>query len=78
MGGIVLPNKIRYPKQAGAFYADSEDSLKRQIAKCFLHNLGPGSLPKVTENGPRKILGLICPHAGYVYSGSVAANAEKS
>ena len=66
--------KIRYPSQAGAFYAGSSESLKKQIESCFTHRFAVGVVPKVIEEGPRKILGLICPHAGYMYSGPVAAN----
>ena len=67
--------KIRRPSQAGMFYAGNPEDLKKQIEECFLHKLGPGKIPKVVENGPRKIVGLICPHAGYMYSGPVAAHA---
>ncbi len=67
--------KIRRPSQAGMFYAGNPEDLKKQIEECFLHKLGPGKIPKVVEDGPRKIVGLICPHAGYVYSGPVAAHA---
>jgi len=66
--------KIRLPSQAGAFYAGKAESLKRQIEECFLHELGPGKIPTVIR-GPRRIIGLICPHAGYMYSGPVAAHA---
>jgi len=66
--------KIRLPSQAGAFYAGRAESLKRQIEECFLHELGPGKIPTVIE-GPRRIVGLVCPHAGYMYSGPVAAHA---
>jgi len=67
--------KIRRPSQAGMFYAGNPEDLKKQIEECFLHKLGPGKIPKVVEDGPRKIIGLICPHAGYMYSGPVAAHA---
>ncbi|MCS7096566.1 MAG: AmmeMemoRadiSam system protein B [Nitrososphaerota archaeon] len=71
--------KIRHPYVAGAFYAGSAESLKRQIEnECFLHPHGPGKIPKVSEAGPRRIVGLICPHAGYMYSGPVAAHAYYS
>ncbi|MBX5320932.1 MAG: AmmeMemoRadiSam system protein B [Candidatus Bathyarchaeota archaeon] len=70
--------KIRHPSQAGAFYAGTAESLKRQIEECFLHCLGPGKIPKVAEVGARRIVGLICPHAGYMYSGPVAAHAYYS
>jgi AmmeMemoRadiSam system protein B len=67
--------KVRLPCQAGAFYNGEVESLRKQIAECYLHELGPGKLPKVAENGPRRVIGLICPHAGYMFSGPVAAHA---
>ncbi|RLF24207.1 MAG: hypothetical protein DRN15_03560 [Thermoprotei archaeon] len=67
--------KSRPPAVAGAFYEGTPESLRRQIEECFLHPLGPGALPKVNREGPRRIIGLICPHAGYMYSGPVAAHA---
>ncbi|MEM2110997.1 MAG: AmmeMemoRadiSam system protein B [Candidatus Bathyarchaeia archaeon] len=66
---------MRYPRQAGSFYAGSRESLKKQIEECFTHRFGPGNLPKVAKENPRKIVGIICPHAGYMYSGPVAAHA---
>lgn len=71
----MLPSRVRYPRYAGSFYAGSKESLRRQIEECFTHKFGPGNLPEVQEAGPRRIIGLICPHAGYMYSGPVAANA---
>ncbi|MEM0058288.1 MAG: AmmeMemoRadiSam system protein B [Candidatus Bathyarchaeia archaeon] len=67
--------KVRHPCQAGAFYAGTTEDLKRQIEKCFLHELGPGKIPSIAEVGARRIVGLVCPHAGYMYSGPVAAHA---
>ncbi len=67
--------KIRHPRVAGTFYEGNAESLKAQIENCFLHELGPKKHPKVNKNGSREILGLVCPHAGYEYSGPVAANA---
>jgi AmmeMemoRadiSam system protein B len=67
--------KVRNPTQAGAFYEGNGESLKRQIENCFLHELGPGKIPKVVRDGPRQVVGLICPHAGYMFSGPVAAHA---
>ena len=67
--------KIRHPSQAGAFYAGTAQSLKAQIEGCFTHRFGPGKLLTVVEDGLRNVVGLICPHAGYMYSGSVAAHA---
>lgn len=67
--------KIRPPAQAGTFYKGNVHALKAQIEQCFLHKLGPRKIPKTAENGARKIVGLVCPHAGYEYSGPIAAHA---
>jgi len=65
---------MRRPSVAGQFYPGDAPSLKRQIEQCFTGPLGPGSIPKVNPNGKRRIIGGIAPHAGYVYSGMVAAH----
>ncbi len=66
---------IRRPVVASQFYEGDAEALKAQITSCFLHQLGPQKLPQVNfHSHPRKIVGLICPHAGYVYSGPVAAH----
>lgn len=67
--------KLRHPSQAGMFYAGTAQALRAQIEKCFTHKLGPGKLPKVAERKLQSIVGLVCPHAGYMYSGPVAAHA---
>ena len=68
---------IRKPSVSGMFYAGSQIELKEQIEWCYKHELGPGGLPRVAAEGPREILSLIVPHAGYLYSGPVAAHAYK-
>ncbi len=60
---------IRYPAVAGMFYTDDPDELSDQI-KGFLNNVPP---KKVAGD----IVALISPHAGYVYSGQVAAYGYK-
>jgi AmmeMemoRadiSam system protein B len=67
--------KVRRPTQAGTFYEGTAESLKRQIENCFLHQFGPREIPVIVKAGPRHILGLVCPHAGYMFSGPVAAHA---
>lgn len=67
--------KIRRPCQAGAFYEGTAKSLKTQIENCFLHRLGPGKIPEIVKEGRRQIIGFVCPHAGYMFSGAVAAHA---
>jgi len=67
---------IRRPNVASQFYEGNAEALRAQITSCFLHPLGPKKLPQVNfHSHPRKIVGLICPHAGYMYSGPVAASA---
>ncbi len=64
---------LRKPAVAETFYAGSKDSLKRQIKECFLHSSGPGKIPVIPKKSEGKIIGLISPHAGYAYSGPIAA-----
>jgi len=67
---------IRRPNVASQFYEGNAEELRAQITSCFLHPLGPKKLPQVNFHGhPRSIVGLICPHAGYMYSGPIAAHA---
>jgi len=64
---------VRPPAVAGQFYAGSAVALRREIENCYRHELGPGKLPEVNEAGPRQVVGLVSPHAGYMYSGPPAA-----
>ena len=64
---------IRKPAVAGAFYEGDPDSLTGQIEWCFKHQLGPGRTPETIGN-KRRIKSIIAPHAGYMYSGPVAAH----
>jgi AmmeMemoRadiSam system protein B len=64
---------MRIPVVAGQFYAGSRSSLVEQIEWCYTHTHGPGEVPKV-QAGPRRLVGLVSPHAGYMYSGPVAAH----
>ena len=67
--------KVRAPAVAGSWYAGTPNSLRNQIEELFIHRLGPGSIPKVVREGPRSLVGLVVPHAGYMASGPVAAHA---
>ena len=66
--------EIRQPAVAGSFYDGDLKSLNIQIENCFLHKIGPGKIPLVNPKRQNNIIGLISPHAGYMYSGPVAAN----
>ncbi len=61
-------NAIRQPAVAGTFYPAERDVLERQLAQ-FLSDAGNDA---PTMAPPKAIIG---PHAGYVFSGSVAARA---
>lgn len=65
---------VRYPRQAGQFYEGSERALRHQIEECFTHKLGPGRLPRLAEEPLTKLFALVSPHAGYMFSGPVAAH----
>jgi len=69
--------RVREPSVAGMFYAGTQGELEEQIEWCYKHELGPGGLPRIAAEGPREILSIIVPHAGYLYSGPVAAHAYK-
>jgi len=58
---------IRPPVVAGMFYNLNSDMLKKQIKSCIDHKLGP---KKIKEG---KFIATVVPHAGYPYSGPVAA-----
>ncbi|WP_101477207.1 AmmeMemoRadiSam system protein B [Candidatus Nitrosotalea bavarica] len=64
--------QVRTPAVAGMFYPKTSQELKSSIKNCFLHKYGPGKLPPSPDD--EKIIGVICPHAGYEYSGPIAAN----
>lgn len=66
---------IRRPAVAGMFYEAAPEALRAQVRRCFLNKPGPGELPSVNPNGPRSLVGLVCPHAGLMYSGYTAAHA---
>jgi AmmeMemoRadiSam system protein B/AmmeMemoRadiSam system protein A len=68
LSSVVWSQGIRKPVWAGQFYPKNPETLSQMMAS-FLQGAGEeGALPGT-------ILALIAPHAGYVYSGHVAAHA---
>ena len=61
--------EVREPAVAGAFYPGTEQALREEVSKLL-----DGAEP--ARPGGR-IAGLIAPHAGYMYSGQVAAYAYR-
>lgn len=69
---MTKPTK-RPPAVAGMFYPSSEQELRSVIDQSFRDTkFGPGMPPPALQE--RRIYGVVTPHAGYVYSGAVAAN----
>lgn len=68
----------RRPAVAGAFYSDKKDSLFEEIHRAFTSELGPGKFPSQGKKSAKSLLSLpgcfVVPHAGYMYSGPVAAH----
>jgi len=71
----VTPGDVRKPAHAGTFYPADPHELIKAIEASFLHPIGPGRLPVEREVAPREAIGYVVPHAGYIYSGPVAAHA---
>jgi AmmeMemoRadiSam system protein B len=62
-------NTLRKSVIAGSWYPGAPSILRRDIENYF------NSIPALELEGD--VVGLIAPHAGYIYSGQVAANAYK-
>ena len=63
----------RPPTVAGMFYPEDARELRAVIDHSFSNQrFGPGKTPASAYK--RKIYGIVSPHAGYAYSGAVAAN----
>lgn len=67
--------KLRRAQVAGSFYSGTKMALVGEIQRCFTHSLGPGRAPALAQAGERNLVGLVCPHAGFAYSGPTAARA---
>ena len=66
---------IRESVVAGQFYPERKEDLENMIRNCMNHKYGPGSRTTLSDE---RVFGIICPHAGYVYSGPTACHSYKS
>ncbi len=64
-----MVNRIRKAAVAGTFYPAEKETLDQKIA-IYLENSRPVEIVS-------QVFGLIVPHAGYIYSGGVAARAYR-
>ncbi|MBU1109395.1 MAG: AmmeMemoRadiSam system protein B [Candidatus Riflebacteria bacterium] len=62
----------REPIVAGKFYQERPEQLRKQLKDCFEHKLGVRNEVSASTG---RLLGLISPHAGYMFSGPVASHA---
>jgi MEMO1 family protein len=64
---IAQDNQLdRRPAVAGQFYPADKNELSKMLKNLFARAVAPEKMPGVVA--------IICPHAGYVYSGGVAAS----
>lgn len=70
-----MADRQRPPAVAGQFYPADGAELTRLIESCFTSERGPGELPVRRRSAERRIRAIVVPHAGYVYSGAIAARA---
>ncbi len=73
--------KTRPASVAGFFYPGTKSEVLETLKNCFLHPLGPGRLPREESQGSGSkdsqgppVECFLVPHAGYVYSGPIAAH----
>ena len=70
-----MPTTPRPPAVAGQFYEGDGAALARQVESCFTDARGPGKLPARQRSETRTVRAIVVPHAGFVYSGAIAAHA---
>ncbi len=64
---------LRRPAVSGSFYPSEKTELSAVINDCYIHPLGPGKAP-LAPRGNATVVAVVSPHAGYQYSGPVAAH----
>ncbi len=64
---------IRNAQYAGSFYPSNPDHLLQSIENSFTSSLGPQQLPNKDQVETDPFPYLLVPHAGYMYSGPIAA-----
>lgn len=65
----------RPPAVAGAFYPRDGAQLAHAVERAFLDDRGVGHLPTRHRAKTRRLRAIVVPHAGYVFSGAIAARA---
>jgi len=68
-----MPAPARRPAVAGTFYPADGQALAHAVEACFTDPRGPGRLPPRQRSADRKLVAIVVPHAGYEFSGAIAA-----
>jgi hypothetical protein len=63
-----MPQRVREPAVAGGFYPDDPNVLRAQVDDLLAH---------ASSRNIHGLRALVCPHAGYRYSGPIAASGFK-
>ena len=75
MGGNIMAQNIRPAAVAGKFYDADRESLTRTVARCYKKAETMAPLSREERDGRTTVQAFVVPHAGYVFSGAVAAAA---
>lgn len=70
-----MAQNIRKAAVAGKFYAGDRETLLRDVRHCYAEAAVMAPLSKDEQNEDTVVQAVIVPHAGYVFSGAVAATA---
>ena len=70
-----MSDPVRTPAVAGTFYPADPDELREALREAFTGRRGPGRMPEPPGSDPRRIHGAVVPHAGFEFSGPIAARA---
>ena len=66
--------QVRRAAVAGAFYPSVPQELRELIKASYFHRMGPRREPP-PDYSSSGVVSVVAPHAGYIYSGPVAAHA---
>src|ERR1700737_5007819 len=76
MRGVIQFRRIRPPAVAGLFYPHDPRELRAVLDDCSARAVRPEATPSSARSARASMpKALIAPHAGYVYSGPIAASA---
>lgn len=70
---VIALGHIRQPVAYG-FYPPGRAALEESLRSSFLNKFGTGQIPSVNPERQGRVIAGVAPHAGYVYSGAIAAH----